>query len=621
MKITNRDIELCEKLLLPHDCKFTKEQLDLIKCLDSTEILACPGSGKTTILLAKLLCVTNHFPLKNNSGVCVLSHTNVAINEIRDNFGQKAIDLNSYPSFIGTLQTFIDRFVVFPYLTRFTSEHISVLDQERYSTLLWDKAQRNYSKYRSFYSTVKNRIGNSKRINEPKDYIKDVKLDSNRNLLYKGAVIASNGTDSAKQFAELKNSLLTEGITNYTDTYKFALDAVTHFGEQLRSILSKRFRYVFIDEYQDCDDVQRKVIESIFDTKITIVQKIGDVDQAIFNNPKDENSIWKISSDALFMRGSNRYHQAIANEVVKLRTDRVPIISLADHEEITPCLIVYDRKCIDQVIPTFVQIVKDKNIMNLKSKYPIKAIGMIKNGKGITISDYWARFSKKDGNSTNLCSFSSFIQSIKEALNSGDLAEANQNIISLFKVIFTVSDIRTKEGGLYSKVSIRKKLFEEREDYQDFLLNLSKNDYEAVTLNELLRQYIRNVLGKSEFEEPEIQDYLNSYEEKTENEELEFVDEDIKIIFDTVFKTKGETHAATLYLETETSRASDIKRILHLFDGKNIKKETKLHLKSQKVVYVGFSRPSNLLALAIQSSTFEKSNGAFEHWETYHLKD
>ncbi|WP_429975735.1 UvrD-helicase domain-containing protein [Enterococcus sp. DIV0086] len=89
MNITDDDIQICEELLLPSGCNFTEEQIKLIKCLDSTEIIACPGSGKTTLLLAKLLSVTNHYPLKHNSGVCVLSHTNVAINEIQDKFDKK----------------------------------------------------------------------------------------------------------------------------------------------------------------------------------------------------------------------------------------------------------------------------------------------------------------------------------------------------------------------------------------------------------------------------------------------------------------------------------------------------------------------------------------------------
>ena len=40
--------------------------------------------------------------------------------------------------------------------------------------------------------------------------------------------------------------------------------------------------------------------------------------------------------------------------------------------------------------------------------------------------------------------------------------------------------------------------------------------------------------------------------------------------FDTVFGVKGETHDATLYLETESRRGTDLKRIMSLLEGEKI---------------------------------------------------
>ena len=42
-----------------------------------------------------------------------------------------------------------------------------------------------------------------------------------------------------------------------------------------------------------------------------------------------------------------------------------------------------------------------------------------------------------------------------------------------------------------------------------------------------------------------------------------------KIIFDTIHGVKGETHDATLYLETEIYNSSDLKRIIQLINGEN----------------------------------------------------
>jgi DNA helicase-2/ATP-dependent DNA helicase PcrA len=49
--------------------------------LDTIDFEACPGSGKTTLLVAKLAVLALRWRHRNQ-GICVLSHTNAARNEI-----------------------------------------------------------------------------------------------------------------------------------------------------------------------------------------------------------------------------------------------------------------------------------------------------------------------------------------------------------------------------------------------------------------------------------------------------------------------------------------------------------------------------------------------------------
>lgn len=618
MNITDEDIKICEELLLPFNSSFTEEQIRLIKCLDSTEIIACPGSGKTTLLLAKLLSVSNHSPLKNNSGICVLSHTNVAINEIQNKFGEKMGELKSYPNFIGTIQSFIDKYVVFPYLTRFTSEKISILDQESYSSILWETAKSNYPDFGTFYSFINRKIESLQHILTPVDYVKDLKSDLDKNLLYKDKLITNKDNNSAKQFANLKNFLLKKGITNFNDTYLLATLASTQFKEELNNIISRRFSYVFIDEYQDCDEVQRNVLDTIFDTSCITVQKIGDVDQAIFSSQNKQSSIWVADTNALHMRGSNRYHQSIANEVVKLRTNREKIDSLVSDNSISPCLIIFDDSCIEEVIPTFARIIKENNILDVSSVHPIKAIGMIKNSTGLTISDYWKKYKLKTDKDNNSDSFPTCMELISEALLNGNLAGVHGSMVNLFKKIFFLSGRRVESGGMYTASSIKAYLLDPLDDYRDFLISLTIMDSNKTMIYTLIINYIKKVLDENEFKLETIQQYLTSGEVEKNNESIDYVEDELNIIFDTVHKTKGETHLATLYLETETRSSSDIKRVLPLLNNKALKKNSSLlHEASRKVVYVGFSRPSKLLCLAIQLSTYEKSENAFNDWTIY----
>ena len=68
------DFTPIEKLLLPNGCCFADDARNVINSWDSNDILACPGSGKTTVLIAKLKLIADTLPLKDGRGVCLLSH-------------------------------------------------------------------------------------------------------------------------------------------------------------------------------------------------------------------------------------------------------------------------------------------------------------------------------------------------------------------------------------------------------------------------------------------------------------------------------------------------------------------------------------------------------------------
>ena len=82
--ITNEDIRYAQKILLPDGKKFDEEGITFIRNLNTIDLQAVPGSGKTTVLLAKLLILERKLPFADGSGILVLSHTNAAINEIKE---------------------------------------------------------------------------------------------------------------------------------------------------------------------------------------------------------------------------------------------------------------------------------------------------------------------------------------------------------------------------------------------------------------------------------------------------------------------------------------------------------------------------------------------------------
>ena len=61
--ITDNEIEVVEKMLLPENCHFADDAKEVIRHWKSTDVSACPGSGKTTVLLAKLKLIADRMSL------------------------------------------------------------------------------------------------------------------------------------------------------------------------------------------------------------------------------------------------------------------------------------------------------------------------------------------------------------------------------------------------------------------------------------------------------------------------------------------------------------------------------------------------------------------------------
>ena len=84
IEITDEDTQYAENILLPQGKTFDNERRNFIRNLSTIDLQAVPGSGKTTALQAKLLILETKLPLSDGSGILVLSHTNAAVDEIKE---------------------------------------------------------------------------------------------------------------------------------------------------------------------------------------------------------------------------------------------------------------------------------------------------------------------------------------------------------------------------------------------------------------------------------------------------------------------------------------------------------------------------------------------------------
>ena len=110
--ITDDDISVLENELthiLGKDISFDAQRRKAIKGND--DVQACPGSGKTFMVASKLILLAKKWN-RAYKGVCALTHTNVAKDEILKLLTKHPVGhkLLTYPHFIGTIQEFIDKY-------------------------------------------------------------------------------------------------------------------------------------------------------------------------------------------------------------------------------------------------------------------------------------------------------------------------------------------------------------------------------------------------------------------------------------------------------------------------------------------------------------------------------
>lgn len=631
LEIDDKELEIVENILLEKGCHFANDAKEVIRYWKSVDVAACPGSGKTTVLLAKLKLLADRMPLKKGSGVCVLSHTNVAVNEIKTKLSNYADLLMGYPNYVGTIQSFIDQFVTKPYLKQKTDASIQVVEDSVYAQhlykLLWkDRSQNSpYQKIRYFIKfNVKNGSGQY-----------DNEISYMENLYQKdGALYVSKqkkplaGADSlsAKQYeTAIQELLVSEGLIRYKDAYQYAVESISELSTEYTDLFSRRFQYVFIDEYQDCNQMQRDALDKLFNQNECCVFHIGDSDQAIYNSENSEIEDWKPGTSCLSMASSNRYGQEIADILTNLRTDKKVINASLGETGYIPTVIIFDDASIDKVVGKYILALDENGLYDPNGIY--KIIGAVKKRDlaGLKIGDYWAEYDDRN-NLKSEYNYWNYVRRISEGLSEGKLYYVEGQFRSLLCKILHYAGVKNKISGReYTSKTIKRRIDEEHsEQYRNDWIQITKlKSYDVKSVDAAIRMLIRDLIdlkGKTEDDLfglfPEYFMKEGDLEENKQGNHNFFIEpiRGRKIVIDTVHGVKGETHDATLYLETEKSRSSDIRRILpYLGVGK--KGSQAISEYSRKCVYVGMSRPRKLLCLAVRAETYEEGKKVFQTWK------
>jgi superfamily I DNA/RNA helicase len=613
IEISLEDIREAEALLLGEGKTFgdkESERIEFISNLKTCDLLAVPGSGKTTALLAKLFCLHKHLPFEDGSGILVLAHTNAAIDEIKEKLQPHCPRLFQYPNFIDTVQSFVNKHLAIPrFIHKYGAKPYRIDSAYYYNEL--EKLRNTFFVIREvkhLFNTPKiewlysysigqfeqapllriiDKVGgNEVDISKPKGKAKHYEeWDANTKKKVTETLI------------KIKKKLWEKGALCYDDSYLFASKHLDDFPE-LIILLQHRFKYIFIDEMQDLQQHQIDIIDKIFFNKdsSSIIQRIGDKNQAIYSSSKKVKveSVWETREEYgaekykdLIISGSNRLTTEVAKIVDCLVLDRKPtsykvVGNRVLDKPLAPILIVFSkekRKDLPGLFKTIIKEHQNEEQLPLKDKNGnAPKFNLIawsgewgdertdKNKNKIRLEDIVPYSKEAEGKKEFLDSLSKHLQLYdKEKRTMEAIRKSILNaLIQILKIEEKtyLSTFRQKNINRYYTKSKMVETIKERskEDYDFFKGELYDWCWQTIRGNEKdayekIKEFVMKTF-KDWFELEVNADTLAFLEDKFnphKSQDKRIVEKsgaDIDITIGTVHSVKGQTHCATMYVET-----------------------------------------------------------------------
>ncbi|HDR9483240.1 TPA: ATP-dependent helicase [Burkholderia aenigmatica] len=318
--------------------------------LDTIDFEACPGSGKTTLLVAKLAVLAMRWPSRQQ-GICVLSHTNAARNEISAKLSSSAagVSLTRYPHFVGTIHAFVNEYLALPWLrskgieVRCIDTRIAVA--KRWSLLpanrRWALQQANLSETCLIYDQTDFGGGMTGRFGP-------------QTPTYQAII------DARRRSSEL-------GYFCFDEMFVWACELLDRHPETI-PMLRRRFPLVFIDEAQDNSEAQSALLHRIFCSgdAPSRRQRFGDSNQAIYGSAGQSGATTDQFPGAVVhpMPRSYRFGQNLADQVKGLGVTPHALIGAGppDHLSADPkasVIFLFDDGSVQKVLERYGQHLLD----------------------------------------------------------------------------------------------------------------------------------------------------------------------------------------------------------------------------------------------------------------------
>lgn len=286
---------------------------------DHFKVCAGAGAGKTHWLVNHIKNVSqNSSRLGRNRKIACITYTNVAADTILERIGFNAERVE-----VSTIHSFLYKNIVKPYMAFLSPEHgldISLVDGHD------DTILSGYNFIREWKSKTK-----QNRIKDEENHLVVSALKSARWTFESGELVLKtsypikigNYPITRASYLEYKKMAWSKGVIHHDDVLFFSYQLIKT-NPFIIEILSAKYPYFFIDEFQDTSPIQIEIINKLASEK-TVIGVIGDEAQSIYGFlGSQENQLHDFTlpnMNKYSMHENRRSSQEIVDFLNKIRPD------------------------------------------------------------------------------------------------------------------------------------------------------------------------------------------------------------------------------------------------------------------------------------------------------------
>jgi len=241
-----------------------KEQRDAVMHIDGPcLVVAGAGSGKTKVLTTRIAYLIENGIYSSN--ILAITFTNKAAKEMKERINKIVSD--NY-AFVGTFHSFGLRIIKENYEALGLSKNFTIIDSDDVVSII-KKIMKDfgYDIKQIAPSYIRNRIS----------FIKNEMLSDSEIERY----FLSEPEKIAKQiYFEYEKILKKNNVVDFDDLLKLPVDLFINNPDILDKYQDK-YKYILIDEYQDTNEVQYKLVK-LLSSKYRNIFVVGDQNQAIY---------------------------------------------------------------------------------------------------------------------------------------------------------------------------------------------------------------------------------------------------------------------------------------------------------------------------------------------------